>query len=30
MGELFKVLALIRGLDEELVGFRDGDQGYRL
>jgi SAM-dependent MidA family methyltransferase len=30
MGELFKVLALVRGLDEELVGFRDGDQGYRL
>ena len=30
MGELFKVLALVRGLGGELVGFRDGDQGYRL
>ena len=30
MGELFKVLALVRGFDGELVGFRDGDQGHRL
>jgi len=30
MGELFKVLALVRGVDGELVGFSDGDQGYRL
>jgi len=30
MGELFKVLALTRGLDNELVGFRDGDRSHRL
>ncbi|MEP6997888.1 MAG: SAM-dependent methyltransferase [Betaproteobacteria bacterium] len=30
MGELFKVLALVRGIDGEVVGFRDGDQGHRL
>jgi SAM-dependent MidA family methyltransferase len=30
MGELFKVLALVRGVDGELVGFGDGDQGHRL
>jgi len=30
MGELFKVLALVRGLDVELIGFRDGDQTHRL
>jgi SAM-dependent MidA family methyltransferase len=30
MGELFKVLALVRGVDGELVGFSDGDQGHRL
>ncbi len=30
MGELFKVLALTRGLDLELLGFRDGDRSHRL
>src|SRR5437879_7886822 len=30
MGELFKVLALARDLDVELVGFRDGDRSHRL
>ena len=30
MGELFKVLALTRGLDIELVGFRDDDRSHRL
>jgi hypothetical protein len=30
MGELFKVLALVRGVDGEFVGFSDGDQGHRL
>ncbi len=30
MGELFKVLALTRGLDVELIGFRDGDRSHRL
>jgi SAM-dependent MidA family methyltransferase len=30
MGELFKVLALRRGIDPELVGFRDGERSYRL
>ena len=30
MGELFKVLALVRGIDGELIGFRDGDQSHRL
>jgi len=30
MGELFKVLALTRGLDVDLIGFRDGDRSHRL
>jgi SAM-dependent MidA family methyltransferase len=30
MGELFKVLALTRGIDEVLLGFREGDRSYRL
>jgi hypothetical protein len=30
MGELFKVMALTRGIDVPLVGFDDGDQSYRL
>jgi SAM-dependent MidA family methyltransferase len=30
MGELFKVLVLLRGIDGDLVGFRDGDRGHRL
>jgi len=30
MGELFKALALAKGIDEGLIGFRDGDQGHRL
>jgi len=30
MGELFKVLALTRGVDAPLLGFRDGDQTHRL
>ena len=30
MGELFKVLALVRGVEGELVGFREGDQSHRL
>ena len=30
MGELFKVLALVRGVDLELAGFREGDQSHRL
>lgn len=30
MGELFKVLALTRGLDVELAGFRQGDRSHRL
>jgi SAM-dependent MidA family methyltransferase len=30
MGELFKVLALAKGIDEDLIGFRDGDQSHRL
>lgn len=30
MGELFKVLALTRDLEVELVGFRDGDWSHRL
>ena len=30
MGELFKVLALTKDIDEELIGFREGDQSYRL
>jgi SAM-dependent MidA family methyltransferase len=30
MGELFKVLALTRGLEAALMGFREGDRGHRL
>jgi hypothetical protein len=30
MGELFKVLALTKHIDEDLVGFREGDQSHRL
>jgi len=30
MGELFKVLALVRGVGPALVGFREGDRGHRL
>jgi SAM-dependent MidA family methyltransferase len=30
MGELFKVLALRRGIDAELVGFREGERSHRL
>ena len=30
MGELFKVLALVRGMDGEIAGFQAGDQTYRL
>jgi len=30
MGELFKVMALGRGIDEPLLGFRRGDQSHRL
>jgi SAM-dependent MidA family methyltransferase len=30
MGELIKVLALTRGIDADLVGFRDGDRAHRL
>ena len=30
MGELFKVIAIGRGLDEALVGFANGDQSHRL
>ena len=30
MGELFKVLALTRGLEPRLLGFRDGDRSHRL
>lgn len=30
MGELFKVLALRRDIDPELVGFREGERSYRL
>jgi SAM-dependent MidA family methyltransferase len=30
MGELFKVLALTKDVDEDLVGFREGDQSHRL
>ncbi len=30
MGELFKVIAIGRGIDEELLGFASGDQGWRL
>ena len=30
MGELFKALALAKGIDGDLIGFGDGDQGHRL
>jgi len=30
MGELFKALALAKGIDDDLIGFRDGDQSHRL
>jgi SAM-dependent MidA family methyltransferase len=30
MGELFKVLAMTKNMDEDLVGFREGDQSHRL
>jgi SAM-dependent MidA family methyltransferase len=30
MGELYKVLALTRGVDIELIGFREGDRSHRL
>jgi SAM-dependent MidA family methyltransferase len=30
MGELFKVIAIGRGLDEALLGFANGDQSHRL
>jgi SAM-dependent MidA family methyltransferase len=30
MGELFKVLAWQRGIDAQLVGFREGDRSHRL
>ncbi len=30
MGELFKVIAIGRGLDPDLCGFASGDQGWRL
>lgn len=30
MGELFKVIAIGRGVDEPLIGFASGDQGWRL
>jgi SAM-dependent MidA family methyltransferase len=30
MGELFKVLALTRGIDDVLIGFREGDRSHRL
>jgi SAM-dependent MidA family methyltransferase len=30
MGELFKVLALTRGIDDVLLGFREGDRSHRL
>jgi hypothetical protein len=30
MGELFKVIAIGRGLDETLLGFASGDQSRRL
>ena len=30
MGELFKVIALGRGVEEALLGFASGDQGWRL
>ena len=30
MGELFKVIAIGRGIDEPLTGFASGDQSWRL
>jgi len=30
MGELFKVLAMAKGIEGDLTGFRDGDQSHRL
>jgi SAM-dependent MidA family methyltransferase len=30
MGEIFKAMALTRGIDERLTGFREGDQAARL
>jgi len=30
MGELFKIIALGRGIDAELRGFASGDQSHRL
>jgi SAM-dependent MidA family methyltransferase len=30
MGELFKVLAMVKGIGEDLAGFREGDQSHRL
>ena len=30
MGELFKVIALGRGIDRDLLGFRQGDRRYTL
>jgi SAM-dependent MidA family methyltransferase len=30
MGELFKVIAIGRGLDDQLIGFVTGDQSHRL
>jgi SAM-dependent MidA family methyltransferase len=30
MGEIFKTMALTRGIDERLTGFREGDQAARL
>jgi hypothetical protein len=30
MGELFKVLAFTRGIDSNLVGFREGERSHRL
>jgi SAM-dependent MidA family methyltransferase len=30
MGELFKVIAIGRGIDEQLLGFASGDRSHRL
>ena len=30
MGELFKALAIAKDIDDDLIGFRDGDQSHRL
>jgi SAM-dependent MidA family methyltransferase len=30
MGELFKALAVAKGIDDDLIGFRGGDQSHRL